>query len=634
MPIRTLAPKPQSASLKQLSIEDNANAPDNPEPNSPSPTPDLPIQFDFSGPNSPKGDSPSNPVLTFASPQLSSPPRLTLDGSMITANSLSQFVIDKQTLRPGGPEITISGTPLSLAPSATHIVIGGNTVKLAESPSPLFTLPGRVITPNSESQYIIGGQTLIPGSSISVSGTFISLAPSASKVIIGSSTLQLLAPSPLSLPNLIVGGKTIAANSASQYIVDGQTLGAGSPAITVSGTSISLSPSGSNVVIGGSTIPFIATPSTPHPLTIGAKVIFPNSASKYIIDGQTLVAGSPAITVSGMPISLAPSGSNVVIGGSTIPFVATPSTSHPLTIGAKVIFPNSASEYVIDGQTLVAGSAAITVSGTPISLAPSGSNVVIGGSTISFATAPSILSPLTIGGTLVFPNSASEYVLGSQTIIPGAHAVIISGTPISLGPSASNIVIDSITSALIGSATPLPPLTVDGTTILPNSASEYLIGSQTLIPGASAITISGTRISLAPSASALVVGSKTIPITSGPTITTSLPLITIGNSIFTPNAASQYIIADQTLVPGGPAITVSGTRISLAPQATDVVVGTSTEGLGRLILAGVGATIPASLNGPASATGPAAFQGGATRVYGWRWIVAILIFGWGFWAWL
>ncbi|MCJ1267018.1 hypothetical protein MMC22_006903 [Lobaria immixta] len=540
------------------------------QPNSPSPTLDLPVSLDFTEPSSLKVNSPSSPALTSASPQLSSLPRLTLDGSIITANSLSQSVIDGQTLRPGGPEITLSGTPLSLAPSATPIVIGGNTVRLAKSPSPLSTLPGRVITPNSESQYLIGGQTLTPGSSISDSGTFLSLAPSASKGIVSSSTLQLSAPSPLSLPILTVGDKTIAANSASQYIINSQTLVAGSPAITVSGTPISLASSGSNVVIGGSTIPFVATPSIPHPLTIGAKVIFPNSASEYPIGSQTLVAGSPAITVSGTPISLASSGSNVVIGGSTIPLATTPSTPYPLTIG----------------------------------------------------------------GTLVFPNSASEYVIGSQTVIPGAHAIIISGTPISLGPSASNIVIGSITNALIGSATPLPPLTVDGITILPNRASEYLIGSQTLIPGASAITISGTRISFAPSASAIVVGSETIPITSGSTVPTSLPLINIGNSVITPNTASQYIIADQTLFPGGPAITVLGTRISLAPQATDIVVGTSTEGLGRLILAGVGATIPPSLNGSASATGPAAFQGGATRVYGWRWIVTILIFGWGFWAWL
>ena len=97
--------------------------------------------------------------------------------------------------------------------------------------------------------------------------------------------------------------------------------------------------------------------------------------------------------------------------------------------------------------------------------------------------------------------------------------------------------------------------------------------------------------------------------------------------------ASQYIIAGQTLVPGGPPITVSGTRISLAPQATDIIIGTSTEGLGRLITAGVGATIPAGVNGPASATGPAIFQSAATRVDGRKRIVAVILIGWGLWDW-
>lgn len=448
------------------------------------------------------GDS----TVRLASPKPSKLPRLTLDGQIITANSLSQFVIDRQTLQPGGPEITVSGMPISLAASATHVVIAGNTVKLAKSPSPLFTLPGSIVTADSESHYLIGGQTLIPGSSIYISGTLISLALSASEVVIGSSTIQLLAPSSLSLPILTVGDRKISANSASQYI----------------------------------------------------------------IDGQTLAAGSPAITVSGTPISLSPSASNVVIGGNTVSFFTAPSTSHAFIFGGKTIFSNSASEYVI----------------------------------------------------------------GSQTIIPGAPAVTISDTPISLASSASNIVIGGITIALIGSNTPLPPLTIDGTTIIPNSASQYLIGSQTLIPGASAITISGTRISLAPSASALIVGSKTIPLTFGATPTTILPLVTIGNSVITPNAASQYIIAGQTLVPGGPVITVSGTRISLAPQASDVIVGTSTEGLGPFILAGVGVTATTSVQAPASATGPTDFQGAATRVYGQRWIFAILGIGWSLWGWL
>jgi hypothetical protein len=37
--------------------------------------------------------------------------------------------------------------------------------------------------------------------------------------------------------------------------------------------------------------------------------------STYIIGSQTLIAGSPAITVSGTVVSLMPGGSSIVVGG-------------------------------------------------------------------------------------------------------------------------------------------------------------------------------------------------------------------------------------------------------------------------------------------------------------------------------
>ena len=49
--------------------------------------------------------------------------------------------------------------------------------------------------------------------------------------------------------------------------------------------------------------------------------------------------------------------------------------------------------------------------------------------------------------------------------------------------------------------------------------------------------------------------------------------ITIGMQTVTPNSVSQYLIANQTLVPGGPALIVFGTLVSLALGATAVVVG-------------------------------------------------------------
>lgn len=46
---------------------------------------------------------------------------------MYTANPFGDFVVGSQTLIPGGAGITISGTPVSLAPSDEDIVVGEQT---------------------------------------------------------------------------------------------------------------------------------------------------------------------------------------------------------------------------------------------------------------------------------------------------------------------------------------------------------------------------------------------------------------------------------------------------------------------------------------------------------------------------
>jgi hypothetical protein len=100
------------------------------------------------------------------------------------------------------------------------------------------------------------------------------------------------------------------------YIIGSQTLVAGGSAITVSGTVISLDPDGQSVVIGGTTkLATAALGAYSHVSPVLA-------ISTYIIGSQTLIAGGPAITVSGEAISLDPAGQSVVIGGATKPATA------------------------------------------------------------------------------------------------------------------------------------------------------------------------------------------------------------------------------------------------------------------------------------------------------------------------
>jgi hypothetical protein len=84
-------------------------------------------------------------------------------------------------------------------------------------------------------------------------------------------------------------------------------------------------------------------------------------------------------------------------------------------------------------------------------------------------------------------------------------------------------------------------------------------------------------------------------------------VVTIGGQIMTENSDSAFVIGSQTIVPGGPAITVSGTRMSVAPGATDIIIGTQVVPIGG----GVNAS-PTDTAIQSAYTGPIA--NGAARV--------------------
>ena len=120
-------------------------------------------------------------------------------------------------------------------------------------------------------------------------------------------------------------------------------------------------------------------PDAPVGFTVGNEVVTANSASQYVVNGQTITPGAPAVIISGTPISLDPSTKNVIIGSNTIPLEQpSPSPLPSFTFENKVITADSASHYVINGQTLTPGAAAVTISGTPLRLDPSSNYIEIG----------------------------------------------------------------------------------------------------------------------------------------------------------------------------------------------------------------------------------------------------------------
>jgi hypothetical protein len=407
----------------------------------------------------------------------------------------------------------------------------------------VLTIGSTTLTPNAATQFFVGpGQTLTPGGVATVDGTIVSLALSASFVVIGGSTQAL--PGSLSVPRsppqLVIGSSTITAQATQDRSENSNNQNNNRPGPT------------------------------------------------FIVSGQTLAPGAPAITVSGTTLSLASSASFLVVDGvtSVIPNPAAPT----INVGNNVFTPLSASSglsFIIGDQTLMPGGPAITFSGTTLSLAPSASFVVVDGVTSSLA--PSSLqagnSPvITIGNDVIsaLPElSGPTFVIDGQTLVPGGPEITVSSTTLSLAHSASFIVINGVTSTLTNPVPPqitAPPLTIGDLTFepLPGTSTAYLIGSRLLTVGGS-IVVSGITISLAPGATALIVNGKTSFISpQAQPIVTNPPLLTIGLQTYTAEygRGTTFVIEGQTLTPGG-TITVDGTTIILASGATELIYGSS-----------------------------------------------------------
>lgn len=439
------------------------------------------------GGNNGGGNNGGSPVQTTPVPAIpvqaassARPSTVVIGSQTAVVGQSSQVVIGGQTLTPGGPAITVDNTPISLAPSATAIIIKGSTavVQQASSGAAVVVVP--------------------------------SPAPTAAPVV----------------PVLTIGSNTITGNAATQFFFGpGSTLTPGGT-VVVGGTTVSLDPSASFVVVGGSTQVLPTAASTAPSFTIGGSTIVGNSGNTFVVGGQTVTPGSPAITVNGpngqTTISVAQGGSSVVINGNTQ--AITPlSTPAPLTLGGSTFSAVGGSTFVVGSQTLTPGGV-ITFTdaqghATTVSLGPSASFAVINGVTTTLASGAMITQApvLTIDGSLFSaqPGSGTTYLVGGKILTPGGQ-IIVTGADgqletISLLPGASAIVINRQTTLLnnAGAATNAPLLTVGGIvyTALPGGTT-YVIDGQTLVPGSS-IVVSGTTISLSPYATALIINGHT-----------------------------------------------------------------------------------------------------------------------------
>jgi hypothetical protein len=429
--------------------------------------------------------------------------------------------------------------------STTKFVGGSKALQPRPSASQTVgTVGTALVVIGPSSVVVVGSQTLLPGgSAVTVDGTPVALAPSATAVVVGGTWLPLpqnLSPGRQKTVG-ILGSLPVVLVPSSIVIIGSQTLQPGGIAITLAlRTTISLVPSATALVIGGTTSllpqfvnPAVRTRAAPPVLTIGSFTWVPNAATQFFIGpGQTLIPGGTAI-VDGIKVSLDTSAAFVVIGGST---------------------------QILPVSSLTSGE---TIEKQP--------ELVLGGSTFTAILAGH--SP-----------SGPTFVISGQTLAPGGAPITVSDTVLSLAPSGSFLAIDDSTTtiatpaAVVAVQTDPPTLTVGNGVFkpLPGTGTSYQIGTALLTPG-SDIVVAGTTISLALGATALIINGMTTSLATGaPPIVTNAPLLTIGSRTYTaaPGSGTTFVINGQTLTAGG-TITVDGTTIVLSHQATELLYGSS-----------------------------------------------------------
>lgn len=198
-------------------------------------------------------------------------PVLTVDNSAITANVVdgkTGFVLAPgQILTPGG-ELVINGKTYSLPTEGqgSTIVVNGVTSTLNPSHLPVLPLNSEEVTAtvaHGTTAFVFGpGQTLTPGGVITVSGTTISLPASASgSVVVINGVTSTLGPGSnfgfiTSAPPIVVDGRTLTAtvrDGTTEYVLNSATTLLPGGQVIIDGTTYSLAPGGTAVVINGKT---------------------------------------------------------------------------------------------------------------------------------------------------------------------------------------------------------------------------------------------------------------------------------------------------------------------------------------------------------------------------------------------
>ena len=395
-------------------------------------------------------------------------------GNQVMSIEPSDIVLGGTTYSAGGPVMTLSDSiftivpqpePLDSAsvanndpnnnipPEADPLTVAGQPIVINPS---IPTLNNAIIFPNDPVQ--TSGGTIINPQQSAASVTEIN-GPSLPLVVLNSN--------PATGIRVFAAGQT-SAPAISALSIAGTTLSAGGPAITMSGTVISLQSSGT-LILGSSTVDLFSMtgsgtaplpdPSLPPSTTYdidGLGVQIQPQASLAVVDGATLSAGVPGITVLGNLVSLESGGKTLDVGTARFAMptgVADALESGYLSSDAEAsiydvdgfsVQPQpQLSLAVVDGVTVTAGGNGVSISGNLVSLEPGGKTLDVGTAHFAIPTGEAAATEASTydvdGFSLQIQPQSSYAVVDGVTLTAGGSGISISGNLVSLEPGGNTL---------------------------------------------------------------------------------------------------------------------------------------------------------------------------------------------------
>ena len=614
-------------------------------------------------------------------PFVNAPPQV---GDQTVQKHANGDVVAGGTTIPEGQSANVDGHNVANLPNnvivdgTSHAVVSQQAAPAQAQEVPTANVPfvnappqigDQTVQKQANGNVVVGGTTIAEGQSASVDGHTVVNSPDnvivdgASHAVVSQQAAQAQAQEvpTANVPYVNappqIGDQTVQKQANGNVVVGGTTIAEGQSA-SVDGHTVVNSPN--NVIVDGASYALAPSPAparAPSPAPFLQNQVVQVSSGGLQVAGQTLVPGTE-LSLQGHQVNYVGPG-KVIVDGTTNS-LAPISTSNPLVIGSQTLNRASNGGLVLAGQTLAPGAQA-TVSGAVYSLAGD-SSVIANGQTYALPptenaylvqavpTAKPVTppTPVTLSNGLVItpqaqPSScdkcAAVYNLpNGASISAGGTVAVVSGTTYSLLPTGGLLVNGKSTLAV---PSPIPTainyntvFSIGGSTFTAAPTGFVLPNGATLTPGAHAAIISGTLVSLG-AAGTLLLGSSTI----------TLPpqsIFVVGGKTFTAQPTGFVLAPGTTITPGGKAVTVAGTPISLATNS-ELDIGSQTVQLGpAMVTAGgvagaggagarnasatsaatpIGPAIIGGLNGGAAPTatgGSQPFQGGASRIGIWK----------------